>query len=160
MLLYFNTTSFVHSYVNINNRPRYFENFSKQNRHFLCQSNDGSCNIENQDSIQEYFLSKCPGGHPILHRGLKLNSKISAKKYKKIKLTEASRFSTGELSKNYVEKIQRFHKMCCYFGQNPKHKGNISPSNFDGQLPNILFTCLCLCYDLIGNAKRLNYFLV
>ena len=28
-------------------------------------------------------LSMCPGGHPILHRGLKLNSKISAGKYKK-----------------------------------------------------------------------------
>ena len=26
-------------------------------------------------------LSKCPGGHPILHKGLKLNSKISAGKY-------------------------------------------------------------------------------
>ena len=26
-------------------------------------------------------LSKCPGGHPILHKGLKLNSKISARKY-------------------------------------------------------------------------------
>ena len=28
-------------------------------------------------------LSKYPGGHPILHRELKLNSKISAGKYKK-----------------------------------------------------------------------------
>ena len=28
-------------------------------------------------------LSMCPGGHPILYRGLKLNSKISAGKYKK-----------------------------------------------------------------------------
>ena len=26
-------------------------------------------------------LSKCPGGHPILHKGLKLNSKISVGKY-------------------------------------------------------------------------------
>ena len=30
-----------------------------------------------------YPLSKCPGGHPILHRGLKLNSNISAGKYEK-----------------------------------------------------------------------------
>ena len=28
-------------------------------------------------------LSKCPDGYPILHRELKLNSKISAGKYKK-----------------------------------------------------------------------------
>ena len=28
-------------------------------------------------------LSKCPGGHPILRRGLKLNSNISAGKCKK-----------------------------------------------------------------------------
>ena len=28
-------------------------------------------------------LSKCPGDHPILHRGSKLNSKISVGKYKK-----------------------------------------------------------------------------
>ena len=28
-------------------------------------------------------MSKCPGVNPILHRGLKLNSKISAGKYKK-----------------------------------------------------------------------------
>ena len=26
-------------------------------------------------------LSNCPGGHPVLHMGLKLNSKISADKY-------------------------------------------------------------------------------
>ena len=29
-------------------------------------------------------LSKCPGGHQILHRGLKLNSKNSVGKYKRI----------------------------------------------------------------------------
>ena len=32
-----------------------------------------------------HTLSKCPGGYQILHRGLKLNSRISSKKYKKKK---------------------------------------------------------------------------
>ena len=31
----------------------------------------------------QYTLSKCPGGHPILHPGLKLHLKISAGKYEK-----------------------------------------------------------------------------
>ena len=48
-----------------------------------------------------YTLSKCPGGHPILHRWLKLNLKNSAGKYKKIELTGVSWFFTGELSKNF-----------------------------------------------------------
>ena len=34
---------------------------------------------------------------------------------------------------------------CSYFGQHPKRKRSISPSKFDGQLSNILFTYLCLC---------------
>ena len=47
-------------------------------------------------------LSKYPDGHPILYRGLKLNSKISAGKYKK-KFTGVSWFSIREnLSKSYV----------------------------------------------------------
>ena len=66
----------------------------------------------------KHTLSKCPGGYSILHRGFKLNSKISAGKYKKIKFTGAGWFSTGELSKNYVKKMEKFHKTCCYFGQN------------------------------------------
>ena len=49
-----------------------------------------------------YTLSKWSGGHPILDWGLKLNSKISAEKYKKIEFTGASWFATGELNKNYV----------------------------------------------------------
>ena len=32
--------------------------------------------------------------------------------------------------------------MCCYLGQNPKLKGNISPSNFDRKVPNILYAFL------------------
>ena len=41
-------------------------------------------------------LSKCPSGHPISHRGLKLNSKISAEKdYKKINSPEQVDFSPG-----------------------------------------------------------------
>ena len=31
----------------------------------------------------EYTLSKCPGDHPVLHQGSKLNWKISVGKYKK-----------------------------------------------------------------------------
>ena len=41
----------------------------------------------------------------------------------------------------------RFYKTCHCFGQNPKHKGIISLSNFDGQLSNILFTCVFLKLD-------------
>ena len=40
--------------------------------------------------------------------------------------------------------MQRFRKTYSYFGQYPERKGNISPSNFDGQLPNTLFTCFCV----------------
>ena len=47
-------------------------------------------------------LSMCPGGHPILYRGLKLSSKISAGNIKKTKFTGVSWFSTGDLSKKYV----------------------------------------------------------
>ena len=49
--------------------------------------------------------------------------------------------------------MQRFHKICCYFGQNPKCKGSISPSNFDEQVSNILFTDLCLC---VGHLRLLG----
>ena len=45
--------------------------------------------------------------------------------------------------------MQRFHKTGSYFGQNPKRKENISSSNFHGQLPNILFTCLFLSVRVI-----------
>ena len=44
-------------------------------------------------------LSKCLGSHPILHWALRLNSKIK-------KNTGATWFSTGELSKNCLAKIQ------------------------------------------------------
>ena len=47
-----------------------------------------SCNFRNKlvytEKIKDlYILSKCPSVNPILHRKLKLNSKISAGKYKK-----------------------------------------------------------------------------
>ena len=45
--------------------------------------------------------------------------------------------------------MQRCQKMCCYFYWNPKRKGSISQSNFDEQLPNILFTCLCICARIL-----------
>ena len=77
--------------------------------------------------------------------GIKYKFKdFSGEILKTIKFTVVSWFSTGELSKNYFLKIQKFHKMRCYFGQNAKPKGSISLSNFDGQLSYILFTCLCL----------------
>ena len=38
-------------------------------------------------NLNEHILSKCAGGHQVLHRGLKLNSKNSGEKYKKAKLT-------------------------------------------------------------------------
>ena len=86
-------------------------------------------------------LSKYPGGYLILQRGLKLNSKILVVKYKKIKFTRVSWFSTGELSKSYLLKMQKLHKTYSYFGQTPNQKGSISPSNFDVQMPNIVFIC-------------------
>ena len=55
---------------------------------------------------------------------LKLNSKISVVKYKKN--SQKAEIPWGVLL------------------QNLKGKGSISPSNSDGQLPNILFTYLCL----------------
>ena len=70
---------------------------------------------------------------------------FSGKRLKINKFTGASWFFTGGLSKSYVWNILRYHKKCCYFDQNPKCKGNISLSNFDGQLQVVLFTCLCLC---------------
>ena len=45
--------------------------------------------------------------------------------------------------------MQRFHKTCCCFGQNAKRKGSISSSNFDRQLPKILFTCLYFCVSIL-----------
>ena len=97
-------------------------------------------------TLKMIIFTPCPSTPVAIQfcTGIKLNSNISAGKYKKIKFTDSSRFSTEQLSRNYVPKIQRSDKMRCYFGQNPKPKGNISPSNFHGQLPNVLFTCLCL----------------
>ena len=40
-------------------------------------------------------LFKCPGDHPILHRGLKLNSNISVEKYKKKNLPGLDDFPRG-----------------------------------------------------------------
>ena len=42
-----------------------------------------------------------------------------------------------------------------YFGQNPKREESISPSEFDGQLSNILFTYLCLCVRVLRVAGLL-----
>ena len=40
--------------------------------------------------------------------------------------------------------------MRCHFGQNAKGKESISLSNSDGQLPYILFTCLCIRVRVLG----------
>ena len=58
-----------------------------------------------------YTLSKSPGGHPILHQGLKLNSKISAWKYKK-KLNSPGSvdFPSGSYAKIMIKKCRDFIK--------------------------------------------------
>ena len=38
-------------------------------------------NHNENDDENENTLSKCPAGHPVLHRGLKLNSKIVMGQY-------------------------------------------------------------------------------
>ena len=40
-------------------------------------------------------------------------------------------------------------RVCCYLDQNPKRKGSLSPSNFDGKMPNVLFPYLCICVRAI-----------
>ena len=80
-------------------RPLYGSKYLK-NGHF-------AQNLKNESDIFEKVLtgtlSKCPGGHPVLYWGLKLNSKISSGwNIQKIKFTGAN---------------------CGYFGQNPKRKG-------------------------------------
>ena len=44
--------------------------------------------------------------------------------------------------------MKRFYT-CGFFDQNPGCKGSISPSTFDGKMPNILFTCLCICVRVL-----------
>ena len=78
--------------------------FKKDIKLFFSWIESCDFNITSLQSSLQYTVSKCPGGHPILHHGLKLNPNISAGKYKKMKSigTGVSWFSTGELSKNYV----------------------------------------------------------
>ena len=64
--------------------------------------------------------------------------------------------------------MQRFHKACCYFGQYPTCKGSISRSNFDEQMPDVLFAYVFLCVRVrrtfalveFQSARGLYYFLV
>ena len=65
--------------------------------------------------------------------------------YKKINSPRPGHFSPGSYAKIMFKKKQRFHKMSCYFDQNPKRNRSICLSNFDGKLQNILFTCTCPC---------------
>ena len=46
-----------------------------------------------------YTLSKCPGGHPVLHRGLKLNSKILAENLKMLTSPGPGHFHQGSKQK-------------------------------------------------------------
>ena len=67
---------------------------------------DGKCIFEaSTESLEcqyKTFLKTCPGSHLVLHRGLKINSKISAGRRKKF--TGPNWFFIGKLSKNYVQK--------------------------------------------------------
>ena len=45
--------------------------------------NRGQIMMQQNKRGYENTLFKCPGDHPILHPGLKLNSNISVEKYKK-----------------------------------------------------------------------------
>ena len=100
-----------------------------------------------QFSICRDTLSKCPGGHSILHWRLKLNSKILAGKYKKKNLTEVSSFSTGELSKCYVKKCRDSINRIVTLAK--IQSAREASSNFNEKLPNILLTCLCLCLRIL-----------
>ena len=69
---------------------------------------DGKCIFEaSTESLEcqyKTFLKTCPGSHLVLHRGLKLNSKISAGRRKKF--ARPNWFFTGKLSKNHVKKCR------------------------------------------------------
>ena len=117
------------------------------------------------------MFTPCPSAPVVIQfftGNLKKIQRFRRGNIKKVKFTGASRFSIGQLTKIYVQKMQKLHKTCCYFGQNQKCKGSISPSNFHGQLPNILFACLRLCVRILRiiavilfqNARGLYYFLV
>ena len=104
-----------------------------------------------QGSIHRNFQTPCPSA-PVATQfftgDLKKTQQIQRGNIK-VKFTGTSRFSTRELTNIYVQKMQKFRKTCCFFGQNQKSKESISPSNFGGQLPNILFACLCLCVRVL-----------
>ena len=77
---------------------------------------------------------------------------FSGEMYKKNQIHRGQLIFQREAKQKLCLKMERFHETCCYFGQNPKRKGSISPSNFNGQLPNILFTCLSLCLGVLRFA--------
>ena len=57
--------------------------FKKDIKLFFSWIESCDFNITSLQSSLQYTVSKCPGGHPILHHELKLNPNISAGKYKK-----------------------------------------------------------------------------
>ena len=77
---------------------------------------------------------------------------FSGEMYKKNQIHRGQLIFQREAKQKLCLKMERFHETCCYFGQNPKRKGSISPSNFNGQLPNILLTCLSLCLGVLRFA--------
>ena len=93
-------------------------------------------------------LPKCPGGYPILHRWLKLNSKISVAKYKKKIHRGQLIFHRGAKQKLCLKYAEIPQNMLLHW---PKSKAqrSISQSNFDGPLQNILLRCLCLCVRIL-----------
>ena len=48
--------------------------------------------------------------------------------------------------------------LCCYYGQIPECEESISPSKFDGQLPDILVKCLCPPF--LVNVSKIFLFLL
>ena len=53
-----------------------------------------------------HTLSKCPSGPPVLRWGLKLNSKISAGKYKKLNSLGPVDFPPGAKQKLYLKNVE------------------------------------------------------
>ena len=83
--------------------------------------------------------------HPIMHRGLKLNSAISVGNIKNIKLTGAILFSTRELGKkcrNFIKRVVTMTKI--QFAWEASHHLTLMDKHFMSNAKH-LFTYLYLC---------------
>ena len=108
-----------------------------------------------------YNLSKCPGAHQILHRGLKLNSKNLMGKYKK-KLNSPGlvEFPPGSLAKLSRCLTRSIPLLIMFKKYRYSIKCNVTLTKiqsvreashhliFPRQQPNVLVTCLCLCVTI------------